>query len=56
MIRPAGTANYRKPRGSWQIAHISALYGASNQHVLLITDMDVYVKVEVSEPIFLSPF
>ena len=55
MNRPAGTAYYHKPRGSWRIKEIYALEG-SNKIVPGIIDRDVYAKFEVTEPLLLSPF
>ena len=55
MNRPAGTAYYHKPRGSWKIQKIYALDG-NTERSPLITDTDVYVRFEVTEPLLLSPF
>ena len=56
MNRPAGTAYYRKPRGSWRIKQIHSLDGGGNHIFPEIDDTDVYVKFEVTEPLLLSPF
>jgi len=56
MNRPAGTAYYHKPRGSWLIKRIYAIDDAGAKVVPRITDRDVYVKFEVTEPLLLSPF
>ena len=57
MNRPAGTAFYHKPRGSWKIKHI---YMHSMMAVKRLSQMihgtEVYVKFEVTEPLLLSPF
>ena len=55
MNRPAGTAYYHKPRGSWKVKKIYALNGGVAR-VPLITDTDIYVTFEVTEPLLLSPF
>jgi len=55
MNRPAGTSYYHKPRGSWKLLSIFALTG-STERSPLITDTDVYVRFEVTEPLLLSPF
>ena len=55
MNRPAGTAYYHKPRGSWRINQIYAISGGGNHIVPRITDTDVYVKFEITEPLVLSP-
>ena len=56
MNRPAGTAYYHKPRGSWLIKQIYAIDNTGAKIVPRITDRDVYVKFEVTEPLLLSPF
>ncbi|MFM7987095.1 MAG: phage major capsid domain-containing protein, partial [Candidatus Fonsibacter sp.] len=56
MNRPAGTAYYHKPRGSWRIKEIYSINGTSNKIVPGILDREVYVKIEVTEPLLLSPF
>ena len=56
MNRPAGTAYYHKPRGSWRINQIYALYANGNKIVPYPTSLNVYVKFEVTEPLLLSPF
>ncbi|MFM7990080.1 MAG: phage major capsid domain-containing protein, partial [Candidatus Fonsibacter sp.] len=56
MNRPAGTAYYHKPQGLWMIKHIYSLDGSGNKQVPQITDRDVYVKLEDTEPLLLSPF
>ena len=55
MNRPAGTDYYHNPRGSWFIKQIYALDG-SNKIVPRMTDTDVNLKIEVTEPLLLSPF
>ena len=55
MNRPAGTSYYHKPRGSLKLLSIFALTG-STERSPLITDTDVYVRFEVTEPLLLSPF
>ncbi|MFM7978960.1 MAG: phage major capsid domain-containing protein, partial [Candidatus Fonsibacter sp.] len=55
MNRPAGTAYYHKPRGSWKVKKIYAIDGGAPR-VPLITDTDIYVTFEVTEPLLLSPF
>ena len=56
MNRPAGTAFYHKPRGSWRIKHIYSLDGGGQKIIPEIDDTEVYVKFEVTEPLLLSPF
>ena len=58
MNRPAGTAHYNEPRGSWSIKHIYiySLDGAGNHIVPGIADTNVYVEFKVTEPLLLSPF
>jgi hypothetical protein len=56
MNRPAGTSYYHKPRGSWLIKQIYAINDAGAKITPRITDTDVYVKFEVTEPLLLSPF
>jgi len=56
MNRPAGTAYYHKPRGSWLIKQIYAIDNTGAKIVPRITDRDVYVKFEITEPLLLSPF
>ena len=55
MNRPAGTAYYHKPRGSWKVKRIFAINGGVAR-VPIITDTDIYVTFEVTEPLLLSPF
>ena len=55
MNRPAGTAYYHKSRGSWLIKQIYAIDAGGVKVVPGITDRDVYVKFEVTEPLLLSP-
>ena len=56
MNRPAGTAYYHKPRGSWKVNRIYALDGAGGTRVPTIADTVVYVEFDVTEPLLLSPF
>jgi hypothetical protein len=56
MNRPAGTAYYHKPRGSWKIQKIYSLSAAGAERAPTLTDTEVYVKFEVTEPLLLSPF
>ncbi len=56
MNRPAGTSYYHKPRGSWLIKQIYAINDTGGKVIPRITDRDVYVKFEVTEPLLLSPF
>ncbi len=56
MNRPAGTAYYHKPRGSWKVKSIYAINAGGVKRVPLVTDTDVYVTFEVTEPLLLSPF
>ena len=56
MNRPAGTAFYHKPRGSWKIKHIYSLDAGGQKIVPNVDNADVYVKFEVTEPLLLSPF
>ncbi|MFM7985640.1 MAG: hypothetical protein ACKPKO_40645, partial [Candidatus Fonsibacter sp.] len=53
MNRPAGTAYYHKPRGSWKGKKVYALNGGVAR-IPLITDTDIYVTFEVTEPILFS--
>ena len=55
MNRPAGTAYYHKPRGSWDVNKIYAIAGG-NPRVPQIDDTVVYVEFDVAEPLLLSPF
>ena len=55
MNRPAGTAYYHKPRGSWKVKRIFAINGGAPR-APLITDTDIYVTFEVTEPLLLSLF
>mgnify|MGYP000907415519 FL=1 len=56
--RPAGTAYYHKPRGSWKLKQLYAKNPANNNapRTPLLTDTDVYAVFEVCEPLLLSPF
>ncbi|MFM7988325.1 MAG: phage major capsid domain-containing protein, partial [Candidatus Fonsibacter sp.] len=46
-----------KPRGSWLIKHIYAIDTNTGAKIVpRMTDTDVYVKFEVTEPLLLSPF
>ena len=54
MNRPAGTAYYHKPRGSWKVNKIYATPGGPR--VPQIDDTVVYVEFDVTEPLLLSPF
>ena len=56
MNRPAGTASYHKPRGSWKIKHIYALDDHGSKIIPDVHGGGVYVKFEVTEPLLLSPF
>ena len=56
MNRPAGTAYYHKPRGSWKVNRIYAINDANDQVVPEIDDTVVYVEFDVCEPLLLSPF
>jgi hypothetical protein len=55
MNRPAGTSYYHKPRGSWNIEKIYSLSLAGAERAPTLTDTEVYVKFEVTEPLLLSP-
>ena len=55
MNRPAGTAYYHKPRGSWKLKKMYAL-NAGVQRVPTVADKEVYVQFEVCEPLLMSPF
>ena len=58
MSRPAGTAYYHKPRGSWKLKQLYSKNPANNNapRTPLLTDTDVYAVFEVCEPLLLSPF
>ena len=56
MNRPAGTACYHKPRGSWTSKEMYAIDSHGDKIAPGITDQDVYAKFEVTEPLLLSPF
>ena len=56
MNRPAGTAYYHKPRGSWKIKQIWSTVADGTTRVPTVEDTDVYVKFEVTEPLLLAPF
>ena len=56
MNRPAGTAYYHKPRGSWKVKSIYALAANGARRVPFVDDNNVYVTFEVTEPLLLSPF
>ncbi|MFM7983098.1 MAG: phage major capsid domain-containing protein, partial [Candidatus Fonsibacter sp.] len=59
MNRPAGTAYYHKPRGSWKVNRIYAApngVGGARERVPQIDDTVVYVEFDVCEPLLLSPF
>ncbi|MFM7980785.1 MAG: phage major capsid domain-containing protein, partial [Candidatus Fonsibacter sp.] len=45
-----------KPRGSWLIKQIYAINGSGDKIVPRMTNRDVYVKFEVTEPLLLSHF
>ena len=53
--RPAGTAYFHRPRGSWQLKEIWAP-DAGGRRLPTTSDNEVYVKFEVCEPLLLSPF
>ena len=55
MNRPAGTAYYHKPRGSWRVKQIYSSDGG-NARVPLITGTNIYATFEVTEWLLLSPF
>ena len=55
MNRPAGTAYYHKPRGSWKVNRIYAL-NLGVPRVPQLDDTVVYVEFDVTEPLLLSPF
>jgi hypothetical protein len=55
MNRPAGTAYYHKPRGSWKVNRIYAVNGGVRT-VPEMDDVEVYVEFDVAEPLLLSPF
>ena len=55
MNRPAGSAYYHKPRGSWKLKQIYAGSKAS-PYVPTVADTVVYAVFEVTEPLLLSPF
>lgn len=58
MMRPAGSGNFHKPRGSWKVKQIFDIrnVGGTDTEVLpIITDTDVYVQIEVTEPLLCSP-
>ncbi|MFM7981773.1 MAG: phage major capsid domain-containing protein, partial [Candidatus Fonsibacter sp.] len=55
MNRPAGTAYYHKPRGSWKVKKQFAINNGVPRFPL-ITNTDIYVTFEVTEPLLLSPF
>ena len=54
--RPAGTAYYHKPRGSWKLKELYSKNAQGAKHTPLLTDTDVYAVFEVCEPLLLSPF
>ena len=56
MNRPAGTAYYHKPRGSWKLKELYSKDAQGNHRTPLLTDTDVYAVFEVCEPLLLSPF
>ena len=56
MNFPAGPAYCHKPRGSWLIKQIYAIDSTGANVIPRITDTDMYVKFEVTEPLLLSPF
>ena len=56
MNRPAGTAYYHKPRGSWKLKKLYALNAAGAARVPTVADKEVYVQFEVCEPLLMSPF
>ena len=56
MNRPAGTSYYHKPRGPWLINQIYAIDNTGAKVIPRITDRDVYVKFEITQPLLLSPF
>ena len=56
MNRPAGTACYHKPRGSWTSKEMYAIDSHGDKIAPGITDQDVYAKFEVTEPLLLSLF
>ncbi|MFM7983354.1 MAG: hypothetical protein ACKPKO_28930, partial [Candidatus Fonsibacter sp.] len=54
MNRPARTAYYHKPRGSWKVNRIYAIDGG-NQRIPIVADNVVFVEFDVCEPLLLSP-
>ena len=56
MNRPAGAVSTHKPRGNFKILGIWASNGAGGTRVPTLTDTEVYVQYEVTEPLILSPF
>jgi hypothetical protein len=51
----AGTSYYHKGRGSWKIKELYAI-NAGTKRKPFVTDTDVYVVFEVTEPLLMSPF
>ena len=55
MNRPAGSAYYHRPRGSWKIRKLYAKHGNATGTPTR-DDTEVYVEFEVCEPLLMSPF
>ena len=53
--RPAGTAYYHKPRGSWKLRKLYALTGNARRTPTR-DDAEVYAEFDVCEPLLMSPF
>ena len=53
MNRPAGTAYYHKSRGSWLMKQMYAIDAGGTKVVPRIDDREVYVKFDVTEPLWL---
>ncbi|MFM7982951.1 MAG: hypothetical protein ACKPKO_26865, partial [Candidatus Fonsibacter sp.] len=56
MNRPAGTAYYHKPRGSWRIKELYAITLNGEVRAPTNLDSDVSVNFQVTEPLLSSPF
>ena len=55
MSRPSAS-NKKKPRGTWKLLQLYALDNTGAQRPPKVTDLTVYARFKVVEPLLLSPF
>ena len=55
LSRPAGTAFYHRPRGSWRLNKSYTPSPAGATRLPLISDTTIYVQFPMAEPLLMSP-